>query len=643
MQNKLQKCNRNDKVKRVLTGILFCLAFFMLVISILQIFSNCKTKLFASAETESNETAVMVVDNSTLTLEELRLITGDNSATFLSDELLAQWQSILTVKNNINNETINSFLFCKAKTEMTIGVILLIPKRNVFDSLSDLYTFDGRVLEKKNGQAAVKYGFSGNDDYWYMSFGLSGSTPTDYGVESIELTYMYVDAREPVPLPNDPVKEGHTFVGWYYDAEYTDPYNGEPIFADTPLYAKFQINTYTVTFDADGGTALETQTVDWNTVVSPETSTRTGYTFKGWYYEDGTRYENQPIKENITLTARWEIKTFTVTFYVDGEVFVTKTVEYGQSLIKIAEESNLKMLSVRVESGEPIVDETGVVIVTEDCIVEAKEISNTDRINDAVAANKWAIIGGVCGGIVLIAGIAAGCVIGLRNRKAKGGKSTSKPVPKKTSAGKSNTTKKTTAAPVLQTKKSEKGRAVWGKIWKSALVVVLVAVLGVGAVGVTYICTDGFGGKAKTLIVAIGEEAYSENADGLVIFSGTQVRLTSLTGSGNYSVTVRATAPKSSFSFMVGEEKYEWTDVEGKDFTKGFQFENTAQGFKLGYDSLESILTSGFSESVTIGELSQSVDLFEMEIVCGNAKLVFGFSVGLPVSGVELDQDQIVI
>ncbi len=208
---------------------------------------------------------------------------------------------------------------------------------------------------------------------------------------------------------------------------------------------------------------------------------------------------------------------------------------------------------------------------------------------------------------------------------------------------KGTTVKKRTSVPVTQPKQTGKGRAGWGKVWKSILVIVLVAILGIGAVGVTYICTDGFGGKVKTMIVTIGDEVFSESAEGLAIYPDTNLRLISLTGSGSYSVTVRATAQKGSFPFLVGDEQYEWADVAGKDFTKGFQFENTAQGFKLGYDSLASIIASGFSESVKVEELSETADMFEMEIVCGKSKLVFGFSVGLPVTGVEIDKDQIVM
>lgn len=152
-----------------------------------------------------------------------------------------------------------------------------------------------------------------------------------------------------VQLPPNPTKEGHTFVGWYYDEEYTRPYKNRPIYADTELYAKFEINKYTVRFNPDNGEELTTQTVEWNTVLTPETPTKRGYEFLGWFYEDGVKYTGQPITEDTTLIAHWQIKTFTVTFYVDGEVYIVKEVEYGTRFVEVIEEAateNLELLTV---------------------------------------------------------------------------------------------------------------------------------------------------------------------------------------------------------------------------------------------------------------------------------------------------------
>ncbi len=134
-------------------------------------------------------------------------------------------------------------------------------------------------------------------------------------------------------LPPAPTKEGYTFTGWYFDEACTRKYNGEPITSDTALYAGWQINKYTVTFNSDGGSAVASQSVDYNTSVKTSTPTKEGYTFKGWYLSNGTQYTNQPIKADTTLTAKWQINKHTVSFNSDGGSAVeNKTVDWNTAV-----------------------------------------------------------------------------------------------------------------------------------------------------------------------------------------------------------------------------------------------------------------------------------------------------------------------
>ena len=144
------------------------------------------------------------------------------------------------------------------------------------------------------------------------------------------LNYNVVTASS--AFPETPTKEGYTFKGWYFDEAFTQAYDGRPITSDTKLYAKFEINRYTVTFDSAGGSTVSSQTVDWNTVLSLPNTSRAGYDFLGWYYSNGTQYTNQVITANTSLVARWEIKHFAVSFDSAGGAAVeTQTVDYGNS------------------------------------------------------------------------------------------------------------------------------------------------------------------------------------------------------------------------------------------------------------------------------------------------------------------------
>ena len=79
-------------------------------------------------------------------------------------------------------------------------------------------------------------------------------------------------------------KTGHTFVGWYTAAtagnKVTFPYTVGT--TDETLYARYDVNDYTVTFDNEGATTTQTVAYD-QLITAPIAPTKTGYTLKGWY------------------------------------------------------------------------------------------------------------------------------------------------------------------------------------------------------------------------------------------------------------------------------------------------------------------------------------------------------------------------
>jgi len=153
--------------------------------------------------------------------------------------------------------------------------------------------------------------------------------------------YYYSDgvkkAEESVPYSNGPVtnyepenmtKTGYTFKGWKYYLNYnaetgafSNEYttlSGMPA-QDMYANAQWQVNTYTITWELDGGTAGGTYPTSANYgtsagVSKSDSPTKTGYTFTGWVDQDGNTVElnssnyyafTMPAK-NVTLTAQWE-------------------------------------------------------------------------------------------------------------------------------------------------------------------------------------------------------------------------------------------------------------------------------------------------------------------------------------------------
>ena len=93
---------------------------------------------------------------------------------------------------------------------------------------------------------------------------------------------------------NIPTRTGYTFKGWGSSSSSTSPINGPTsmnfsgYYSENAAYTYYAIwaaNSYTVTFDARGGSvSTSSKTVTYNSTYGTlPTPTRTGYTFKGWY------------------------------------------------------------------------------------------------------------------------------------------------------------------------------------------------------------------------------------------------------------------------------------------------------------------------------------------------------------------------
>ena len=152
---------------------------------------------------------------------------------------------------------------------------------------------------------------------------------------------QHVKSGEKAVLPVAPTLKGYTFAFWYLgeDEQKATAYDFDtPVTGDITLTAKWNINKYTVTFDSYGGTPVPPkQEVEYGlTAAKPDDPTLKGHTFAFWYLgedeQNATAYDfGTPVTENITLTAKWNINKYTVTFDTDGGTPVppNQEVEYG--------------------------------------------------------------------------------------------------------------------------------------------------------------------------------------------------------------------------------------------------------------------------------------------------------------------------
>ena len=132
-------------------------------------------------------------------------------------------------------------------------------------------------------------------------------------------------------LPTDVTRTGYTFKGWYDNEGLT----GNPVTAiggaetgNKEYWAKWEANTYAVTLNTNGGTINSGNVTGYTygvgaTLPTADDMTYTGYTFKGWYDNEGlTGFPVTAISDTETgnkeYWAKWEANAYTVTLNTNG-------------------------------------------------------------------------------------------------------------------------------------------------------------------------------------------------------------------------------------------------------------------------------------------------------------------------------------
>ena len=148
-----------------------------------------------------------------------------------------------------------------------------------------------------------------------------------------------IDCNTVATLPTPPTKTGYTFGGWYKEVSLINiwSFGINRIISATTIYAKWNVISYTVTFDSGtDGSAVTSQSIDYNTVATlPTPPTKTGYTFDAWYSDAGLTtawtFASDLITAAATIYAKWTIISYTVTFDsgTDGSAVTSQSIDYN--------------------------------------------------------------------------------------------------------------------------------------------------------------------------------------------------------------------------------------------------------------------------------------------------------------------------
>ena len=159
----------------------------------------------------------------------------------------------------------------------------------------------------------------------------------DGGVMVFPQVYA-VETMAAIDLPT-PVKAGHTFLGWFtgfgiHDIQFS---SYTPVVRDVTLYAKWQINSYTISFVSNGGPFIDDQTYTYGfTINELPVLTKEGHTFLGWYKDvEGQHHADIPftVDQHYMLYAMWNVNAYAISYKaLDGSVIELYRAIYGTAV-----------------------------------------------------------------------------------------------------------------------------------------------------------------------------------------------------------------------------------------------------------------------------------------------------------------------
>ena len=154
------------------------------------------------------------------------------------------------------------------------------------------------------------------EDIYTVTFNSNGGS---------EIAAQTVEEGAIVTKPDDPTRSGYIFAAWYREAALTNEwkFDTDVVTEDITLHAKWTQNTFTVTFNSNGGNEVAAQAIaeDEKAVEPQPAPTREGYYFGGWFTDNPTLtnkwdFDTDVVTADITLYAKWGtvklLETFTV-------------------------------------------------------------------------------------------------------------------------------------------------------------------------------------------------------------------------------------------------------------------------------------------------------------------------------------------
>lgn len=267
---------------------------------------------------------------------------------------------VLTSTNKKDNTS--STYKITAPVAMTVSFSYKVSSESNYDFL--IIKKNGSELKKISGSTSyVSYSVDLNaNDYLTFTYSkdssqssgsdcayISGITYTSKVSYSSTATvppvnYFDVTFGSSFTLASDISRTGYSFAGWYdgiggTGTQYTDA-DGHSVRVwdkaeNTTLYAKWNINQYTISFVSNGGSTVDAITQDYGSeVLEPTKPTWNEKSFVGWFTDSSLtneyRFTTMPA-ENITLYAKWIEYSVSLSSDETTEISINSTVTSAES------------------------------------------------------------------------------------------------------------------------------------------------------------------------------------------------------------------------------------------------------------------------------------------------------------------------
>ncbi len=168
---------------------------------------------------------------------------------------------------------------------------------------------EGQLSSSGSNNYYFDYDFSQNSDYLLATEPMAQSTITFDTAGGNEINPITGNVGDPVTAPADPVKEGFTFLGW--EPQIPDTFPAD----DLTVIAQWNLNSYNLTFDANGGEGGTGPTpTEFGAAITAPVVTKEGYTFVSW---EPAVPPTMPAADSVYV-AQWSINSYNLTFDADG-------------------------------------------------------------------------------------------------------------------------------------------------------------------------------------------------------------------------------------------------------------------------------------------------------------------------------------